>query len=289
MPATPRFVLVTGASRGLGRDMALHLATHGFEVLAGVRSANDGDRLAAEAPAGIHPVTLDVTDPESIRAATREVERITGDAGLAGLVNNAGIAAFGPLEQQPMAKFEQIFRVNVIGVQALTQALLPALRRACGRIVNISSGNGKLVMPFTGAYCASKFALEAMSDALRMELAPWGMHVVVVEPGAMGTDIRLRAVDDWAAEREDLTGEERDLYADVFAVVSGAIRGMEAGVGPASDISVAVRHALTDPEPKTRYAVGPFMDQLDALVAMPDRERDQFAMGILGLTGPVGG
>lgn len=289
MPTTPRFVLVTGASRGLGRDMALHLATHGFEVLAGVRSANDGDRLAAEAPAGIHPVTLDVTDPESIRAATREVERITGDAGLAGLVNNAGIAAFGPLEQQPMAMFEQIFRVNVIGVQALTQALLPALRRARGRIVNISSGNGKLVMPFTGAYCASKFALEAMSDSLRMELAPWGMHVVVVEPGAMGTDIRLRAADDWAAEREALTGEERALYADVFAVVTGAIRGMEAGVGPASDISVAVRHALTDPEPKTRYAVGPFMDQLDALVAMPDRERDQFAMGILGLTGPVGG
>ncbi|HSR15932.1 MAG TPA: hypothetical protein VLL51_09280, partial [Gemmatimonadales bacterium] len=131
--------------------------------------------------------------------------------------------------------------------------------------------------------------LEAMSDALRMELAPWGMHVVVVEPGAMGTDIRLRAVDDWAAEREDLTGEERELYADAFATVSGAIRGMEAGVGPASDISVAVRHALTDPEPETRYAVGPFMEQLGALVAMPDRERDQFAMGILGLAGPAGG
>jgi NAD(P)-dependent dehydrogenase (short-subunit alcohol dehydrogenase family) len=285
---SPRFVLVTGASRGLGRDMALHLATHGFEVLAGVRSANDGDRLAAEASAGIHPLMLDVTDPESIRTVTAEAERITGDAGLAGLVNNAGIAAFSPLEQQPMAKFEEIFRVNVIGVQALTQALLPSLRRARGRIVNISSGNGKLVMPFTGAYCASKFALEAMSDSLRMELAPWGMHVVVVEPGAMGTDIRLRGLDDWAGEREDLTGEERELYADVFALASGAIRGMEAGVAPASDVSVAVRHALTDSEPKTRYAVGPHMDQLDALVAMPDRERDQFAMGILGLTSPGG-
>ena len=289
MPATPRFVLVTGASRGLGRDMALHLATHGFEVLAGVRSASDGNRPAAEAPAGIHPVTLDVTDPESIRAATAEVERVTGNAGLAGLVNNAGIASFGPLEQQSQAEFEEIFRVNVFGVQALTQTLLPALRRARGRVVNISSGNGKLVMPFTGAYCASKFALEAMSDALRMELAPWGMHVVVVEPGAMGTDIRLRGLDDWTALRDDLTGVERELYADAFARVSGAIRGMEAGVAPASDVSVAVRHALTDPEPKTRYAVGPHMDQLDALVAMPDRERDQFAMGILGLTGPAGG
>jgi NAD(P)-dependent dehydrogenase (short-subunit alcohol dehydrogenase family) len=286
MTDTSRYVLVTGASRGLGRDMALHLATHGFEVLAGVRSAGDGDRLAAEAPAGIHPVLLDVTDPESIRTATAEVERITGEDGLAGLVNNAGIAAFGPLEQLPMARFEEIFRVNVFGVQALTQALLPALRRARGRVVNISSGNGKLVLPFSGAYCASKFALEAMSDSLRMELAPWGMHVVVVEPGAMGTDIRLRGLDDWAAGLEDLTGEERELYAKVFAAVSGAIRGMEAGVGPASDVSKAVRHALTDPEPKTRYAVGPYMDTLDALQAMPDRERDQFAMGILGLAPP---
>ena len=289
MSATPRFVLVTGASRGLGRDMALHLATHGFEVLAGVRSASDGDRLAAEAPAGIHPVTLDVTDPESIRAATTEVERIAGTAGLAGLVNNAGIGPIAPLEQMPMEQFEAVFRINVFGVQALTQALLPALRRAHGRVVNISSGNGKLVLPFAGAYSASKFALEAMSDALRMELAPWGMHVVVVEPGAMATDVRVRAIETWTAEREGLSAAERELYAGAFATVSGAIRGMEAGVGPASDVSLAVRHALTDPEPKTRYAVGPNMDQLDAFMAMPDRERDQFAMGILGLADPAAG
>jgi len=283
MPATPRFVLVTGASRGLGRDMALHLASHGFEVLAGVRSASDGDRLAAEATVGIHPVMLDVSDPESIRAAASEVERIAGQAGLAGLVNNAGIGPIAPLEEMSMERFEDVFRINVFGVQALTQALLPALRRAHGRVVNISSGNGKLVLPFTGAYSASKFALEAMSDALRMELAPWGMHVVVVEPGAMATDVRLRAIEDWSRERESLPADAQELYAAAFAKVTAAIHGMEAGVGPAADVSGTVLKALTDPEPKARYPVGPNMDSLDGLVAMPDRERDKIAMGILGL------
>ena len=282
---TPRYVLVTGASRGLGRDMALHLARHDFEVLAGVRSAADGNRLAAEAGAALHPVRLDVTERRSIEAATQQVAKLTGETGLAGLVNNAGIASFGPLEQQPMQRFEEIFRVNVFGVQALTQALLPALRRARGRVVNISSGNGKLVMPFTGAYCASKFALEALSDALRMELAPWRMHVVVVEPGAMSTEIRLRAVDEWAAANAALPEADQPLYASQLAAVSGAILGMEAGVGPARDISEAVLRALTDPEPKTRYPVGPHMDTLEALAAMPDRERDHIAMGILGLAG----
>jgi len=282
MPADP-FILVTGASRGLGRDITLHLARNGFQALAGVRSAADGDRLAAEAPGQIHPVLLDVTDAGSIRSAVSEAERLTGEAGLAGLVNNAGLASFRPLEQQRIEDFEAIFRVNVIGVQALTQALLPMLRRSRGRIVNISSGNGKLSMPFSGAYCASKFALEAMSDALRMELRPWGMHVVVVEPGTMATDIRVRAVEDWTAEHAALPADEQRLYARELAAFAGAIGGMEAAAGPVADVSAAVLQALTDPEPRTRYPVGPHMDQLDAFAAMPDRERDQFAMGVLGL------
>jgi NAD(P)-dependent dehydrogenase (short-subunit alcohol dehydrogenase family) len=284
MPELP-FVLVTGASRGLGRDMALHLVRHGFNVLAGVRSPEDGTRLMAEAGSALHPVMLDVAYAGSIDAAAATVARLTGDAGLAGLVNNAGIASFVPLEQQRIEDFEQIFRVNVFGVQALTQALLPQLRRARGRIVNISSGNGKLAIPFSGAYSASKFALEALSDTLRMELATWGMHVSVVEPGAMATDIRVKGVAAWAAERERLSEPERGLYADQFAAVSQAVQGMEAGVGSALEVSEAVLQALTAPAPKSRYPVGPHMDTLDALVAMPDRERDQVAMGILGLGG----
>ena len=284
MPELP-FVLVTGASRGLGHDMALHLVRHGFNVLAGVRSPEDGTRLTAEAGSALHSVILDVADAGSIEDAAATVASLTGEAGLAGLVNNAGIACFVPLEQQRMEDFEQIFRVNVLGVQALTQALLPQLRRARGRIVNISSGNGKLVLPFCGAYSGSKFALEALSDALRMELAPWGMHVSLVEPGAMATDIRVKGVAAWAAERERFSEPERGLYADQFAAVSQAVQGMEAGVGPTVEVSEAVLQALTASEPKTRYPVGPHMDTLDALVAMPDRARDQVAMGILGLAG----
>src|SRR5512139_2964504 len=221
------FVLVTGSSRGLGRDMALHLVRNGFQVLAGVRSAADGQQLAAEAGTALHPVLLDVSDPSSIAAAAAQVAGHTGDAGLAGLVNNAGIASFGPLEQEPMARFEQIFRVNVFGVQALTQALLPLVRRARGRVVNISSGNGKLSFPFAGPYSASKFALEALSDALRVELTPWGIHVVVVEPGAMATDIRVKGVEAWAEEHAGLTEAEQALYAAPLQAVRGAIHAWE--------------------------------------------------------------
>ncbi|HEX9164717.1 MAG TPA: SDR family oxidoreductase, partial [Gemmatimonadales bacterium] len=232
-----RSVLVTGSSRGLGLDMTRHLAGNGWHVLAGVRTAADGERLVAELGAAVTPVILDVTDSANISAAAARIGKLVGDAGLAGLVNNAGIGSFGPLEQEPMARFEEVFRVNVFGVQALTQALLPLVRRARGRIVNISSGNGKLAFPFAGAYCASKFALEAMSDSLRMELAPWGIHVVVVEPGAMATDIRVKGVEAWAAEHAQLPEADRALYAEQVKAVRGALLAWEATVAPVELVS----------------------------------------------------
>lgn len=282
MSAT-RYVLVTGASRGLGRETALHLAGRGFRVFAGVRSAADGQRLMAGGPAGLHPVRLDVTDSTSVETAAQEIAERVGDGGLAGLVNNAGIAAFGPLEQEDPEELEAIFRVNVFGAVAVTRALLPAVRRARGRIVNVSSGNGKLAMPFLGAYCGSKFALEALSDALRLELAPWGIQVAVVEPGAMATDIRVKGVEAWAARHAALPPDERGLYAASLAAVQAAIHSMEAGAGPAAEVADAVFRALTDSEPRARYPVGPSMDQLGPLLAMPDPERDRIVLGMLGL------
>jgi len=279
----PRFVLVTGASRGLGRDMALHLVRHGWQVLAGVRTAGDGEALVAEGGPAIRPVILDVADPGSIAAAVAAVRELTGELGLAGLVNNAGIGPFGPLEQEPMAQFEQVFRVNVFGVQALTQALLPLIRRARGRIINISSGNGRIAFPFAGSYSASKFALEAMSDALRVELAPAGIHVVVVEPGAMATDIRVIGVEAWAARHAELPEPDRAPYDDQLRRVRAAIHGMEATIAPIGAVSEAVLEALTAPAPRTRYVAGMPAEQLQALMAMPDRDRDRVVAGMLGL------
>jgi NAD(P)-dependent dehydrogenase (short-subunit alcohol dehydrogenase family) len=283
MTTVPQSVLVTGASRGLGRDMALHLARHGFRVFAGIRRSEDRFRLQQEGGGDIHPVLLDVTDAGSIAAARDLIARTVGDAGLHGLVNNAALATFAPLEQQPLEEFEELFRVNLFGVVALTKALLPLLRKARGRLVNVSSGNGKLAMPFTAAYCASKFALEALSDALRGELRPFGIRVVVVQPGAMATDMRVKGIEAWARAHAALPENEKALYGKALESVSKAIYAMEAGVGPQADVSDAVLRGLTDPEPLTRYPIGPMMDQLPAIVALPDSERDKMAAAVLGL------
>jgi NAD(P)-dependent dehydrogenase (short-subunit alcohol dehydrogenase family) len=283
MSADERTVLVTGASRGLGRDMALRLSREGFRVFAGVRKPEDGARFAADTSGRVVPVLLDVTDARSVSAAAARVGELLGDRGLDALVNNAGVATFAPLEQQPLTELEQVFRINVFGLVALTQALLPQLRRAKGRIVNISSANGKLSMPFMAAYSASKFAVEAISDALRGELQPWGIRVIVVEPGAMATDIRVKGVDAWAQAQGQLPDAERALYAGAVKTLHAAIYAMEAGAGAQGDVSAAVFEALSDVEPRTRYAVGPGMDQLDALVKLPDVERDRILGGMLGL------
>ena len=173
-------VVVTGASSGIGRACALHLAALGLQVFAGVRRAEDGAALQAASSARLTPMLLDVADETSIRAATDTITAAVGEAGLAGLVNNAGIGVAGPLEFLPLAEFRTQLEVNVTGQLAVTQALLPLLRQGRGRIVNMGSIGGRIAAPFVGPYSASKFALEALTDALRMELRPWGLHVAIV-------------------------------------------------------------------------------------------------------------
>src|SRR3954471_14417569 len=168
-------VVITGASTGIGATCAAHLSSLGFRVFAGVRKPEDAERARE---AGHEPLTIDVTDPESIRSAVEQV----GDAPLSGLVNNAGIAVAGPLEFIPIDEFRRQLDVNVVGQVAVTQAFLPALRRSRGRVVFVGSIAGRSALPFLGAYAASKFAVEAVTDALRVELRPWGIDVAVVEP-----------------------------------------------------------------------------------------------------------
>jgi len=276
-------VLITGASRGLGRHMAIYLAERGFKVLAGVRSTEDSDRLKDENKVTLQPQILDVTDPASIAAAVSTLRELSDAQGLAGVVNNAGLFALGPLEQQPLDEIERLLRVNVVGVVAVTQAMLPMLRTSGGRIVNISSINGWLSMPFSGAYNASKFALEALSDALRIELKPFGIHVAVVQPGPMATDIRVRSASAWAMAHQKLPDAEKALYADAYQALQAAVAGFESGAGDIGEISDAVFHALTDSEPKTRYAVGPMSDQRADMMALSDLARDEALLEMLGL------
>ena len=175
-------VLVTGASTGIGEATALRLKGAGWDVLAGARKDADLERLRA---AGVTPVRLDVTDPQTIAAARAEL----GDRALGGLVNNAGVAVSAPIEFVPLDDLRHQLEVNLIGQVAVVQAFLPALREGRGRVVNVSSIGGRIALPMVGPYAASKFGLEAVSDSLRREVRPWGIHVALIEPGAVTTPI----------------------------------------------------------------------------------------------------
>src|SRR5919112_1052610 len=175
-------VLITGASTGIGHATAKRMLAYGWEVFAAARKDEDLERLRGE---GFTPIKLDVTDPETIAAAREELD----ERGLRGLVNNAGVAVSGPIEFIPLDELRRQLEVNLVGQVAVIQAFLPNIREATGRIVNISSIGGRIALPMVGPYAASKHALEAVSDSLRRELRPWGIHVSLIEPGGVTTPI----------------------------------------------------------------------------------------------------
>ena len=205
-------VLVTGAARGIGKSIVEHLASRGWDVIAGVRSEQDAEAVTGLSPQRISSVILDVTSADDIAALDEALpERL--DA----IVNNAGIAVGGPMEAVSPDEWRKQLEINVIGQLAVTQAAIPRLRKSGGRIVFISSVNGRLSMPLIGAYCASKFALEAAADALRMELRPWHIPVVIIEPAQTDTDM-WRTADTMVEQTEAaLTAEQRTLYAKHIA------------------------------------------------------------------------
>jgi NAD(P)-dependent dehydrogenase (short-subunit alcohol dehydrogenase family) len=249
-----RVVVVTGASRGIGRACTLELVRRGFHVFAGVRSPDDGRAVAAGADGHVTPLALDVTHPDDITAAAVAVRDAVGRRGLWGLVNNAGIVVPGPLEFLPADALQAQFDVNVFGVLALIRALLPLLRNAGGRIVNVSSVNGRLASPFSGAYAGSKFALEGLSDALRLELGPAGVDVVVIEPGAVATPI-------WDTSRQralDLLERYPPAAWEHYGKVLERLRDVRVPphATPPARVARAVARALKARRPRTRYHVG---------------------------------
>mgnify|MGYP005812392829 CR=1 FL=1 len=182
-----RSVLVTGASTGIGRATALRLDAAGWRVFAGVRREEDAEALRAAGSERLVPLTLDVTDADHLAAAAARVE--AAGEGLDGLVNNAGVAIPAPLETIPIEDLRRQIEVNLIAQVAVTQALLPELRRARGRIVFIASIGGRIAFPLNGPYHAAKFGIEAVGDVFRQELRPWGLRVSIVEPGSIATPI----------------------------------------------------------------------------------------------------
>jgi len=249
-------VLITGASTGIGAACALRLAAAGMHVYAGVREDAAGAALRAQNAALITPLHLDVTDAESIVAAVATLEAQLGEAGLNGLVNNAGIAMGGPLEVLPMKELRRQFDVNVFGALAVTQAFLPQLRRARGRIVNMGSIAGRIALPFLGPYCMSKSALRAMTHALRLEVDAWGIDVALVEPGAIATPI-------WKKSNAAADVMQATLQNDTLAHYSRHLEGIRRVIAKAEEQAIsadavarAVEHALTAARPKTEYLVG---------------------------------
>lgn len=241
-------VLITGASRGIGRAASLRLAASGWDVLAGVRRSEDGDALAAES-SRITPVLLDITDPEHV-ARLRDIDRL--DA----VVNNAGIVKLGPLEGLPIDVLREQMDVNLIGQVAVTQAVLPQLRAARGRIVFTSSLSGRVATPLTGAYNASKFALEGAADALRLELRPWGIRVSLVEPAQVSTDIWHGAESDLDAAVASMTPDAQELYRRHVAGFRRSIPLSQKLASPAEDVAASIEKALTSRRPRARYVVG---------------------------------
>ena len=277
-------VVVTGASTGIGQACALRLDKIGFQVFAGVRKEADGESLKRQASEHLTPVFIDVTEEASIASAADTVAAAVGAAGLAGLVNNAGIVVPGPLEFQPLGDIRQQIDVNFIGQIAVTQAFLPLLRKRRGRIVNIGSIGGRMATPFLGAYAASKFAMEAFTDSLRMELQPWGISVSIVEPGSIATPLweKGQAAADEIDRKLPQTGH--DLYDPAVAAMRRVADKLARAAIPPSAVAKAVAHALTAKRPKTRYLVGRDA-KLQAAVAklVPDRMRDWLIVQRMGL------
>jgi hypothetical protein len=284
--AEKQSVVVTGVSTGIGWGITKVLLFEGFRVFGSVRKEGDADRLQREFGSGFHPLIMDVTDSPAVHRAAAQVSEQLGSMTLAGLVNNAGVAVPGPLLHLPLEAFRRQLEVNLIAPLSVTQAFAPLLgtdrkrQGPAGRIINISSVGGKMGMPFLGAYVASKFGLEGMSETLRRELMLYGIDVIVVGPGSVASAI-------WdKAELEDVSAYEKTDYKDILErfrkyFIAEGRKGL-----PPERLGKAVYLALTTARPRARYAVVPQRLKNWTLPGLlPKRVLDRMIGKQLGLSG----
>jgi NAD(P)-dependent dehydrogenase (short-subunit alcohol dehydrogenase family) len=264
-------VVITGASSGIGRATALQLDQQGYRVFAGVRRDADGDALAGEASERLTPILLDVTNDDAIAAAVATVSDATSGE-LSGLVNNAGLSLNGPLELVPLSDIRKLMDVNVIGLLAVTKAFLPLLRKSRGQIVNISSGHGLLAIPDKSAYAASKFAVHAISDSLRVELRPFGISVSCLAVGKVDTAVLGKIVADRDRMIRAADPAVVDLYTPLIEFFDSEVKDLP-GIAP-DEVGRVVAEALLSAKPKAHYLIGPGARKMKILARLPVGLRD---------------
>lgn len=276
-------IVITGASSGIGESCALRFDRDGYRVFAGVRREEDAERLRRQASPRLEPLHLDVADRASVAQAAREVTARIGTGHLAALINNAGVALAAPLEAIEPDDLRRVFDVNVFGHVVCTQAFLPLLRASRGRIVFVSSLSGRIASPLNAPYCGSKFALEALADAWRMELRDSGIAVAVLQPGPVATPIWKKSREASDTVAATLPPETRDRYQRLAdAVRAWAERNSRRGIPMPLVVDAAV-HAVTSDRPRTRYVIGRGSRLAVLSRLLPDRTRDKLIFRALGV------
>jgi NAD(P)-dependent dehydrogenase (short-subunit alcohol dehydrogenase family) len=280
MPNHGEAVVVTGASSGIGAALVELLAREGYVALAGVRG-EAGVAAAETLHSDVRPLRLDVTDRASIDAAARAIAE--SGLPLRGVVCNAGIAVAGPLEYLPVDELRRQFEVNLFGALEVAQAFLPQLRAARGRLVFVGSSSGRLAVPFIAPYSASKFALRALTDGLRVELAPFGVSVSLVEPSAVKTPIWAKGRASKPALMAQLPPQALERYGAAIEAVFAATDREERGAMPVATVTHAIRHALTAPKPRANYLLGTAARAGSIVALLPASVRDRLVRKTLRL------
>jgi NAD(P)-dependent dehydrogenase (short-subunit alcohol dehydrogenase family) len=286
MSCTKRHVVVTGASTGIGRATALRLCRDGFHVFATVRRREDAEHLEQAASEGLTAILMDVTVTSEIAAAAESVRTHLGDGGLDALVNNAGVGLAWPIELIPLEKLREQFGINVEGQIAVTQAFLPLIRRVAGRIVMIGSIGDRITMPFGGALCSTKHALRSLTDALRMELAPWNIRVILVEPASIRTDAVDKFERNVRQAEQDFGKAGWALYGDAFSNMTARALAEEMRGSPPDVVAAVVSRALDQRRPRTRYVAGNRARLLATLAKLPAPILDGLRRKIFNLPRP---
>jgi NAD(P)-dependent dehydrogenase (short-subunit alcohol dehydrogenase family) len=249
-------VVVTGASTGIGHATALHLDKKGYRVFAGVRKEADAKSLAEEGSDRLTPITIDVAKERSIASAKQKVQRAVGKDGLVGLVNNAGVGNGGPVETLDLQDLRDVLEVNLVGQVAVTQAFLPLIRKSKGTIVFLASIGGRIASPFMSPYNTSKFAVEALGESLRQELAPWGIDVAVVEPGSIDTPIWRKGAETIDEQTAKMSPAAKRLYGKQLVRMEEVLTETASrGISP-EKVAKTIHDAIKSDKPKHRYLVG---------------------------------